>query len=145
MNHLNIFVLGIALLIIQTVTATNWYIDAVHGKDSHNGNKPNRALQSLSKVNALVLEPGDSLFFKAGTSYDGQLKLHGSGDAESPVFVGTYGCSANEDKPVINAHGLFEAALHLYNYGFFLLWKGYQHGIQRQRLYREHFGHTGSK
>lgn len=107
--------LAIILLIAPELSAANWYVDALKGNDANAGNKPDKAWQTLAKANALLLEPGDSLFFKAGTQYDGQLKPKGSGRKGKSVFVGAYGSTGDKTKPRFDANGQSEATLHLYN------------------------------
>jgi len=68
-----------------------YYIDAAAGDDANDGRAPQRAWRTLSHANATTFGPGDRLLLKAGTEYDGPLVVRGSGSAEAPVLVGTYG------------------------------------------------------
>lgn len=72
-------------------TGTTRYVDCAAGSDSAAGTSTTTAWRSLTKVNATVLHPGDTLRFKAGTSCGGTLTPRGSGTAQHPVTVNTYG------------------------------------------------------
>ncbi len=54
------------------------------------------------KVNGTTFQPGDSILFKCGGAWTGQLNPKGSGTAGSPIVVDQYGSGA---KPVIDANG----------------------------------------
>lgn len=92
--------------------ATNYYLDADTGSDKNKGTSAKKAWQTLQKVNATVLKPGDTLFIKSGTVYAGQLATTGSGSAEAPIVIQSYG---GVEKPRIDASGTFQAALVLKN------------------------------
>ena len=68
-----------------------YYIDSATGDDSNPGTSPNEPWQSLDPVNAQVFVSGDRIFFKAGTTYTGQLKPQGSGSAAKPIIIDMYG------------------------------------------------------
>ena len=67
------------LACIETALATDYYVDAVDGRDSHVGTSLHQPWQTLDKVNSMVFKPGDGIYFKAGTRYRGQFKPKGSG------------------------------------------------------------------
>lgn len=91
---------------------TNFFVDSLNGDDSNSGTLEDRAWKSLYKVNKHVFKPGDHLFFRAGTSYEGQLKPQGSGKKGAPVILDAYG---NGAKPVINGWGVNPETILLYN------------------------------
>ena len=72
-----------------------YYIDSVKGCDTHSGITPHQPLKSLAAVNALSLQPGDSLLFRRGTVYFGCLSLSADGSENAPIFIGTYGEGEN--------------------------------------------------
>ena len=98
--------------------ATVYYADSKNGKDSNSGYSPAQALKSLLKINALQLHAGDQVLFKCGTSYNGQLKISGSGVAGKLLVIGSYGKGT---KPVINGEGRFKAAVLIYNSSYILV------------------------
>ena len=95
-----------------------YYVDAITGSDSNEGDHPNCPWKSLSRANLVHFQPGDSLLLKAGTCYSGQLKPEGFGSVDDisgkikPVIIGRYGEGPN---PRIDAEGKYSAALDLYN------------------------------
>ncbi|GEO05159.1 hypothetical protein AAE02nite_28230 [Adhaeribacter aerolatus] len=89
-----------------------FYVDAVKGDDAHTGRSPAQAWKTLAKVNSQVFAPGDKLLFKAGTTYEGQLKIQGAGAKDKLIIIDQYGKGA---KPQIRANGKYQAAVLLYN------------------------------
>ena len=92
-----------------------FYVSASMGNDDNDGLTPETAWQSLSKVNTLVLVPGDSLLFKTGDIFTGKLTfLNEGGTADKPILVSGYG---SINKPVIDGDG-FLSAIHVVNSGY---------------------------
>jgi hypothetical protein len=89
--------------------ATSYYVDP-QGSDSADGRTPGTAWKSLSKVNTRTFEPGDTVRFKAGGEWTGQLSPHGSGTKSSPVTLTSYGSGA---RPRIQGGGSVDAAIKL--------------------------------
>lgn len=75
----------------------NFYVDAAEGNDQDDGLAPERAWQSLERVNRAELAPGDSVLFRRGHSWRGQL-IPQSGAAGAPITYGAYG---EGDKPLL--------------------------------------------
>ena len=95
---------------IQTGSA--YYVDSRAGDDSNAGKSPATAWKTLEKVNATTFQPGDRILLRSGSVWHGQLWPKGSGAAERPITIGTYGGGV---KPVIQGDGLFEDAVLLKN------------------------------
>src|SRR5208282_3857067 len=80
---------------VFTAAATDYYVNSQSGDDSQSGTSPKLAWKSLAPVNAHVFQPGDRLWFKAGTRYTGQLVPHGSGILTNGqavmIQIGKYG------------------------------------------------------
>ena len=98
----------------NTVNGTTYYVDSNGGNDSNEGTSEGKAFKTLDKVNALDLEPGDTVLLKKGSVFEDQaltFTKEDSGTAEAPVKVSTYG---EGKRPQINTngHGLWEL-----NYG----------------------------
>ena len=77
--------------------AQTCYVDASQGSDSNDGLSPQSPWRTLEKVNAAALRPGDSVLFKRGETWRGQL-VPRSGSDGAPVTYGAYG---EGGKPVI--------------------------------------------
>lgn len=67
---------------------------------------------TLADVNRLSLMPGDSFFFKRGTTCPGTISPSGSGDPSEPITIGAYGPGSTP--PTINASGA-DASVELAN------------------------------
>ena len=89
----------------NTATGTTYYVDSKEGNDSNDGTAENKAFQTLDKVNALDLAPGDTVLLKKGSVFEDQaLKFtkEDSGTAEAPVRISVYG---EGNRPQINTNG----------------------------------------
>ena len=89
----------------NTATGTTYYVDSKSGSDSNDGTSESKAFKTLDKVNALDLEPGDTVLLKKGSVFEDQalqFTKEDSGTAEAPVKISTYG---EGDKPQINTNG----------------------------------------
>ena len=92
---------SMAAPISASATPTTYYVSA-SGSDSANGTDPSTPWRSLAKVNATAFAPGDSVLFKSGDSWTGQLIPTSSGSAGSPITFSSYGSGA---KPTIDGAG----------------------------------------
>lgn len=89
----------------DTATGTTYYVDSKSGSDSNDGTSESKAFKTLDKVNALNLEPGDTVLLKKGSVFEDQalqFTKEDSGTAEAPVKISTYG---EGDRPQINTNG----------------------------------------
>lgn len=89
----------------DTATGTTYYVDSKSGSDSNDGTSESKAFKKLDKVNALNLEPGDTVLLKKGSVFEDQalqFTKEDSGTAEAPVKISTYG---EGDRPQINTNG----------------------------------------
>ncbi|WP_289054823.1 T9SS type A sorting domain-containing protein [Carboxylicivirga marina] len=99
-------ILIICILYIQFITingiASNYYIDSNSGNDFNSGLSPEKAWSSLSKVNNTSFNPGDSILFKSGEIWNGQLLIDDKGTENKPIVYTFYG---EGGKPQINGQG----------------------------------------
>jgi hypothetical protein len=100
------------LFSVSSTIAEDYHFDAGNGNDSAAGTSPTEAWQSLEKAQTIALKPGDSLLFKAGERWSGQLKLKGGGTPEAPVKIASYG---EGSRPRIDGEGKVPAAIFLEN------------------------------
>src|SRR5690606_37078572 len=107
-----IYLLIACCLAGQGVYAETYYVDARDGDDRASGRDSTAAWRSLARVNQATFQPGDTLLFRAGRIYEGQLKPQGSGTPAQPIVVANFG---EGYKPRLQAHGRFLATVHLYN------------------------------
>ncbi|MEV3855345.1 right-handed parallel beta-helix repeat-containing protein [Streptomyces sp. NPDC050095] len=89
---------------------TTYYVDPA-GSDEASGTSPKAAWQSLDKVNSQVFAPGDTVRFRRGGSWTGQLAPQGSGTDGRPVTFTSYG--HGRGKPVIDGAGAVDSAVRL--------------------------------
>ncbi len=69
-----------------------FYIDAVRGNDKNDGRSPEKAFQSIARLNSLPLIGGEQLLFKGGQQFNGSLKLTGVlSTVKVPLIVSTFG------------------------------------------------------
>ena len=73
-------------------SATDYYVFK-GGKDSNNGTSPATAWKTIDKVNNSDFGPGDSIFFKGGQTFVGNLFFDATkvGSASSPLTISSYG------------------------------------------------------
>jgi hypothetical protein len=88
-----------AMVVISSLTwcvaasAANYYVSSSSGSDGNPGTQA-QPLQTLAKVNGLALNPGDSVFFKRGDTWNEQLIPTASGTSASPITYDAYGTGA---------------------------------------------------
>ena len=105
--------LPILLILAATLNnpanAATYYVDASSGNDSWSGSQSSPVgssatdgpWQSLAKVSATTLAPGDSVLLKCGGTWYETLTLANSGSAVNPINIGAYP-SACANQPIIN-------------------------------------------
>lgn len=82
----------------------SYYVDATGGNDSNPGSLA-APFQTLSKVNSLTLNPGESVLLKKGQTWKAQnILVPSSGAAGKVITFGAYGTGAN---PIIDPTSRF--------------------------------------
>lgn len=92
------FLLSCILLMCIKANATPYYF-STSGNDANTGNTAASPFKTITKLNALVLKPGDSILFKCGDTFRGQINLNYSGTASLPIVFYSYSSGA---KPIIS-------------------------------------------
>ncbi len=75
---------------------TTYYVSSSDGLDGNNGLSEGAPFQTIAKVNALNLQPGDRVLFKCGDTWRAeQLIVRRSGTVGNPITFGSYpaGCA----------------------------------------------------
>jgi hypothetical protein len=132
MKHFSIVTaIMLAIIINFNLEAANtvFYVDVVNGSDSSSGTSESEAWQSLSKVDSTTFSEGDTILFKAGCSWEGQLCPKGSGSSSHPIVIDMYGSG---DKPIIAANGTQLSTLYLRNQEY---WEINKKNIQDARMF----------
>jgi len=101
-----------------TGAAHAYFVDASAGDDSKDGRTPASAWKSLSKPNATTFVAGDSLCFRAGGAWTGNLHPLGSGASGAPIVIDRYGEGA---KPKFSAGASDSNALTFVNQSYWEL------------------------
>ncbi len=89
--------------IVSANNTRTFYVDAVKGSDNNEGSSPEKAFQTLAKINSISFLPADNILFKSGQQWQGQLHPKGSGMDGAPIVIDKYG---GEQKPIINGGGI---------------------------------------
>ena len=85
--------LGLIALVIWSATgsATTYYVSSSLGNDSNSGTSAGAAWQTVGKVNAQTLLPGDSVLLRRGDVWNESLVPGASGTAGNPITFDAYG------------------------------------------------------
>ncbi|MDP4187536.1 MAG: right-handed parallel beta-helix repeat-containing protein, partial [Bacteroidota bacterium] len=88
------------LLIVKSLYGVNYYVDSQNGKDTNNGKSSSSPWKTIDQVNKAMtgFKPGDSILFKRGQNFAGQISVSVSGSDASPIVFGAYGSG---DPPII--------------------------------------------
>ena len=90
--------------LIQPSIASDIYLDC-NSAQAGDGSRA-KPFGSIEKANEAVLQAGESLFVKAGTTCTGTLSPQGSGTQDNPIVLTSYG---DGPLPIINGSGAAEA------------------------------------
>lgn len=82
-----------SLILIQKSSANTYYISS-SGNDTNSGTLTSLSWQSISQVNTFNFSPGDSILFKRGDVWRGQL-LPQSGNSSDNIYYGAYSTGDN--------------------------------------------------
>jgi len=85
------------MLIIASHCYGATYYVSTQGNDANNGTSETTPWQTISKVNATKFQPGDSILFKGGETWNEQLNITSSGTDGNPITYSSYG---NGNKPI---------------------------------------------
>ena len=77
------------------ISNSSYYIDALNGNDNNVGSQSD-PWQTLDNISGNYFLPGDSIYFKRGTSHSGSVTINGDGTADEPITISAYG---NGDAP----------------------------------------------
>lgn len=87
-----------------------YYIDPENGAYYNTGHSPEQAWESVDRIMEQPWKAGDTILIKRGTVYNGTLTLRGSGTAEAPIVLGSYG-DESLPLPEIAGGGSYETIL----------------------------------
>ncbi|TAU84917.1 right-handed parallel beta-helix repeat-containing protein [Rhizobium leguminosarum] len=81
---------------------TVYYVNSATGSNQNSGVSEQSPFATLSAVEALKLNPGDSVLLAAGSVFNEQFDLKYSGSIAAPITIGSYGVG---DAPAIHSSG----------------------------------------
>ena len=89
---LRYIVLFLFLLTItsKNIEARNYYLSQI-GNDKNNGISPETSWKSIERLNQQKLVAGDSVLFKCGERFIGEVEVNASGTTNKPIVYGTFG------------------------------------------------------
>lgn len=96
----------ISLILLFSATlslADTYYVDSRYGHDDLSGKSIQSAWKTLAKVNQFDFDPGDSVCFRRGSSWSGELHINHSGTENK--FI-TYTAYDTGQEPVITNPGV---------------------------------------
>jgi parallel beta-helix repeat protein len=79
-----------AFLIPSVVEANNYYISN-QGNDHNSGQSVTEPFQNIERINDLELQPGDSILFRSGDVFVGELYIKQSGTENQAIAITSYG------------------------------------------------------
>ena len=81
----------VSLLSPAYAANTTYYVSMADGADANNGLSSAAPFKTITRINALSLQPGDHVLFKCGDVWRGEmLRIEESGMADSPIVFGSY-------------------------------------------------------
>ena len=93
------------------VSANVYYVSSSLGSNQNNGLTPMSPFKSISQLNSMIFNPGDSILFKSGEIFNGMFWVRGSGNPQNPIYIGSYGGTV---KPILNGDG-YQSCILVYN------------------------------
>src|SRR5580700_8950665 len=79
---------------VAPALATDYYFDSRTGDNGNSGTSPDKPWRDFSKIDGATLVQGDRVFLARGSLWDQELTLSGSGAADSPITITSYGSGA---------------------------------------------------
>lgn len=81
----------LSLVLLENPCFANSYFLSNHGNNTASGNSPGDPWKSISKLQNLILKPGDSILFHAGHRFEGTITIRQSGEKDNPIVISSYG------------------------------------------------------
>ncbi|RAJ92457.1 hypothetical protein LX87_04787 [Larkinella arboricola] len=101
---IRLFFFGLFLSCFTSLKAAKYYFSSLTGDDSRTSlqaRNPATPWKTISKLNSYFssLQPGDSVLFKRGETFFGQIIVSKSGSANLPITIADYGSGS---KPIVS-------------------------------------------
>ena len=106
-----ITLITLSIFLLGYVKAQSYYVSSSEGNDQNDGLSVQSPFQTIEKLNSMLFNMGDSIFFKSGDYWEGMFWLNGSGSFSEPIVVDVYG---GDIRPIINGFG-YQASILIFN------------------------------
>jgi len=99
------FFLGLICLNVDipSAWAMTYFVDSSNGRDENTGTTPQSPLRTIAKINAMSFVPGDTVRFRRGGLWTGQLNIIHSGTEAQRIVYTSYGDGPD---PVVKNPGI---------------------------------------
>lgn len=87
---LSSFLMLMFLILPYQCWATKYFLDSHAGSDSADGSEK-RPWRSLAPLNQATFHPGDTVFFAAGSKFEGGIEVNQSGTSNAPITFTRFG------------------------------------------------------
>ena len=111
MNFKKITIIILLILNVLNLKSQVYYVSSSTGNDFNDGLSIQTPFQSIEKLNSIVFDAGDTIYFKSGDYWEGMFWIKGSGSSSQPIVIDVYG---GDVKPIINGFG-YQASILIYN------------------------------
>lgn len=74
------------ILFASNCSATNYYVSNA-GNDNNNGKSDAKSWKTIDRVNVQKLLPGDTVFFKSGDIFSGEIVIKYSGREKNRLYL----------------------------------------------------------
>jgi hypothetical protein len=101
-HYFRLFLVAGTMLAIPSLAlcdSLDYFVSSSEGRDKNDGLSEKSPWASLKRVQKQKLQPGDTVHFKSGDLFKGQLVVDESGNADYPIHYTAYG---DGDLPVID-------------------------------------------
>lgn len=68
-----------------------YYVDGDGGDDNNGGMSEHSPWETLDRVSSMTFQPGDVIYFKRGSSFEGCVTINGDGTESQPITISAYG------------------------------------------------------
>lgn len=107
-----LFALFCSLFVITNATGTNYYMSN-SGNDANSGLSSSLPWQTITRLNFTTYSPGDSIFFRCGDTFRGDITVNQSGTSTSRITFTSYSSGA---KPIISGAQIVTTWTQMGNY-----------------------------
>ena len=95
-------VAALCLALAEPAWGATYYVSASAGADTNDGLSAGSAFKTLARVNALALNPGDSVLLRCGDVWRAEiLRVTRSGAAGQPITYGSFPAADCANRPVL--------------------------------------------